>query len=297
MTADLSKLLRAQNFNSAAEADAFVQRLLNETGGELPPPAVEETPLEQAQDLMYTAWDLDDPEERVTIAELALGRSADCADALSLLGDEKAASHVEARVYFEAAVHAGRRALGEKAFEEDVGHFWGIMETRPYMRARLHLAHTEWALGNRDAAIGHLQDMLRLNPGDNQGIRFALLGMSVEARDRDAVENILDAYPDEDNCDWLYDKALWLIARGASQQEVALAIDDAIEENPFAPQFILGRKALPREAPQYVEWRSEGEAGAYAMEARRRWVSTIDALEHLRRGLARRRKSRGKDSR
>jgi hypothetical protein len=30
-------------------------------------------------------------------------------------------------------VAAGERSLGPKAFEEDAGHFWGILETRPYM--------------------------------------------------------------------------------------------------------------------------------------------------------------------
>lgn len=36
------------------------------------------------------------------------------------------------------------------------GHFWGILETRFYMRARAGLAEALWELGERDAAIlGH----------------------------------------------------------------------------------------------------------------------------------------------
>jgi Tetratricopeptide repeat len=40
------------------------------------------------------------------------------------------------------------------------------------MRARAGLAATLDALGDVEAAIGHYRDMLRLNPGDNQGIRY-----------------------------------------------------------------------------------------------------------------------------
>ncbi len=65
--------------------------------------------------------------------------------------------------------------LGPEFFEENVGHFWGIVETRPYMRARLGLAFTLWGTGERDAAIEQAQDMLRLNPGDNQGVRYPLM--------------------------------------------------------------------------------------------------------------------------
>ena len=71
---------------------------------------------------------------------------------------------------------AGERALGAQAFEEDVGHFWGLLETRPYMRARAGLAASLWTAGDEVEAVEHYQDMLRLNPGDNQGHRYVLLG-------------------------------------------------------------------------------------------------------------------------
>ena len=44
------------------------------------------------------------------------------------------------------------------------------------MRARLGLAQALWAMGDQQAAIEHLHDMLRLNPGDNQGVGPQKLG-------------------------------------------------------------------------------------------------------------------------
>jgi len=51
-------------------------------------------------------------------------------------------------------MEVGRRALGGKIFEES-GHFWGMLETRPYMRARAGLMRCLWEEGKHDKAIGH----------------------------------------------------------------------------------------------------------------------------------------------
>ena len=93
-----------------------------------------ETPLGQAQDLMYKAFEIADIQERIKLAKRAIELSPDCADAYVVLA-ENAAHRKEALEFYEKGVAAGERALGPKAFQEDVGHFWGLLETRPYMRA------------------------------------------------------------------------------------------------------------------------------------------------------------------
>ena len=144
-----------------------------------------ETPLDKAQELMYQAFGTPDPEEQVKLAKQAIDLSPDCADAYVLLA-EHTKSRKEALDLFEKGVAAGERALGPKAFQEDVGHFWSLLETRPYMRAREGLASKLWTMGRRDEAIKHLQDMLRLNPGDNQGVRYTLAGwLLAEGRDEE----------------------------------------------------------------------------------------------------------------
>jgi hypothetical protein len=61
------------------------------------------------------------------------------------------------------------------AFETSVGHFWGIVSTRDYMRARFALAGEHLLLlGTLDGvreALEHMRDMLRLCRGDNLGLR------------------------------------------------------------------------------------------------------------------------------
>ena len=124
----------------------------------------------QAQDLMYEAFEARG-RHRAALARQALTISPDCADAYLLLAEETASSAEDARELLEQGVAAGERALGPEPFA-DVGHFWGILETRPYMRARAALAETLWALGRREEAVEHHRDLLRLNPNDNQGLRY-----------------------------------------------------------------------------------------------------------------------------
>lgn len=153
------------------------------------------TPLEQAQDLMYDAWEAPSSRERVRLARKALTISQDCADAYVLLAEETARTPEEAAALYARGIAAGERALGPETFEQDVGYFWGLLETRPYMRARLGLAQALWAMGNRQGAVEHLRDMLRLNPGDNQGVRYVLLHWLLEIDAPDQVEALLAAYP------------------------------------------------------------------------------------------------------
>jgi hypothetical protein len=134
--------------------EAVMQQLVAGLQGQ----ADQDTPLGKAQGLMYRAFEEADEQRRVRLAKDALAICPDCADAYVLLA-EHSRSRKEALRLYEQGVAAGERALGVEAFERDVRHFWGVLETRPYMRARQGLAHALWTAGRRDEAVQHLQDM------------------------------------------------------------------------------------------------------------------------------------------
>ena len=123
--------------------------------------------LDQAQDLIYDAWEAPTRQRAVALAQKALMVSQDCADAYVLLAEKTAESVEEAIELYRKGVEAGERALGKRAFKKAVGHFWGLLETRPYMRARAGLAQCLWEAGRREEAVENYWDMLRLNPNDN----------------------------------------------------------------------------------------------------------------------------------
>jgi len=136
--------------------------------------------VDEAQEIMYDAWEAPTRQRAVALAKKALEVSPDCADAYNLLAEETAKSLEEVLDLYRKGVEAGERALGKKTFKEDVGHFWGLLETRPYMRARAGLAQSLWEAGQREEAVEHYWDLLRLNPNDNQGIRDLLMPCLIE---------------------------------------------------------------------------------------------------------------------
>jgi tetratricopeptide (TPR) repeat protein len=279
---DTGKLLSEHEFASVDEANEFLQDMLAQGG--LLPTSNAHTPLEQAQELMYEAWD-SFGKRRAQLARRALVISKDCADAYVLLAEETARSLNEAKDLYEQGVRAGEHALGSRV-EEYVGHFWGIMETRPYMRARAGLAQCLWALGERQQAIEHYTDMLRLNPNDNQGIRYILANCLLEEGSDDALRKLLRRYEDDPAATWLYSRALWVFRREGENEKANACLEEALERNRFVPSYLLGKKRLPKRLPEYIGFGDENEAIAYAAEAMKVWQKTEGALEWLRINLS-----------
>jgi len=281
MMADIGRLLESQEFEDIDEVNAFLQQVM--ATGEPIPAAAPRTPLEEAQELMYEAFEASSGKQRIKLAKKALTISEDCADAYVLLAEESAGSLEEARDLYTAGVEAGKRALGKGMFAEAEGHFWGVVETRPYMRARAGLANCLWQLGQHQVAIEHYEEMLRLNPGDNQGIRYLLLtAYLAEAMDTKA-ERLLGEYEDEASATWLFNRALLLYRQEKSGKKARAQLQEALQYNPHVPAYLLGRKRLPKYLPPYVGFGDENEAVYYVAEAGHLWVEQEGALDWLQR--------------
>jgi hypothetical protein len=102
---------------------------------------------------MYQAWEEKNPAKRINLGHHAVALSPNCADVYVLLAEEEADTLGRALEYYQEVVEAGKRALGETFFEENEGYFWGLLETRPYMRARAGLAYILWDIGKREEAL------------------------------------------------------------------------------------------------------------------------------------------------
>lgn len=237
--------------------------------------------VDEAQDIMYDAWEAPNRKQRIALAKKALETSPDCADAYVLLAEETAASLEEAIDLYRKGVEAGERALGKKAFKEDVGYFWGLLETRPYMRACAGLAGCLWEARRREEAVEHYQEMLRLNPKDNQGIRDLLMPCLIELnRDRDA-EKLFMQYEDDCMATWLYSRALLDFRKQGDSPGARKSLEAALEENKHVPAYLLGRKRMPRTLPSYYGFGDENEAIFYVEGNKAAWETTPGAMEWI----------------
>jgi tetratricopeptide (TPR) repeat protein len=236
----------------------------------------------EAQDVMYDAWERTSRGARVALAHKALAISPLCADAYVLLAEEEAKSATEALAYYRKGVEAGEQALGPKGFKQCAGHFWGFLETRPYMRARAGLAATLNALGEVDVAIGHCRDMLRLNPGDNQGIRYVLAACLMKRGDTEALKRLLEQYDEDGSAPWLYTQALVAFRGNAAINKEAVELaKKACNANRHVPAVLAGTKKTKPSTNGYVTMGGEDEAAHYFEEWGFDWLTTLGAIDWL----------------
>lgn len=240
-----------------------------------------DTNLEAAQEVMYDAWDAPTKQKRVALARKALRISSLCADAYVLLAEETATTLTKAINLYDKGVKAGEIALGDEAFQHDVGHFWGLLETRPYMRARCGLAQALWAAGQSDDAIAHYRDMLRLNPNDNQGVRYLLAACLLKIERDDDLNALLQEYDGDGTAAWMFTQALACYRRCGDTERSRSLVADALESNAHVPDFLLGKRKLPENAPDYITVGGEDEAATYVLDFGVGWYMTEGAVVWL----------------
>ena len=232
--------------------------------------------LDRAQEKAFEAMEASSRRGRIALAREALAISPLCSDGYLILAQE-AASLDEALPLLRQAVDAGAQVLGEKTFEEDAGDFWGLIETRPYMRARHELALALWEKGQKAEAVGHYGELLRLNPDDNQGNRYLLLDALLELRRDGDAARLLKEYEEDGSAAWAWSAALLSFRREKDCATSRKALAEAHAGNPHVLPYLLGRKALPKSPPDYYSPGEESEAATYMYGAHAAWNGTKDA--------------------
>ena len=230
------------------------------------------------------------PSQRGKLLEAALKANPDCVDAHVMLG-HGADSIEKAIEHYRRGVEAGERSL-KKDWQLYEGHFWGVLVTRPYMRARYEFAICLWAARRHEDAIVQYEDMLRLNPNDNQGVRQPLLAAYLElGRNREAGE-LIDRYDESASAVWEYARLLLSFRADGDSANTRKLLDKAKKVNKFVPKYLLGEKLLPDEMPQYVGCGDENEAVDCVVSLLPAWRNTPGVTAWLRGALGGGKRSR-----
>lgn len=232
-----------------------------------------------AQDLIYKAFEEKSSTKRKKLAEEALSIYSNCADAYVILGEEERDIQKKLSL-FEQGLLAGTRDLGERFFQQNKGHFWGFHESRPYMRAKLKLAMLLLETDETDEAIIHLEELLDLNPNDNQGVRYTLVqayfmeGMYVNA------EDIFEQF-DIDDAHAAFGRLFIHYKNKGITKQLEKFKKRAIEANPNVLPYLLKQKKLPKEQSAFVGFRDESEAISYVLDFGPFWWGEKELLEWL----------------
>ncbi len=231
---------------------------------------------------LYEEGDLDEA-ERVFRAVLA--QMPDHLDALHHLALVLSERNLvdEARDLWEQDVRIGRKAF-PKDFKPGRDRLeWCLLENRPFLRCLHGLALVKYEDGEIEEALKLFQELLSLNPNDNQGVRaMAQEALFKLGRFEDALE-ITKQYPDDIMSDTLYGRALALFKLG-QRQKATLALQEAIEYLPLVGKELLKTKhRLPRTArPDMVTVGGADEAYYYWEQWGQFWEEDTKALEWLR---------------
>jgi len=277
-TAEVQRFVAGSQFESLEQLNGALRERFSGPIDDVPSTAT--TPLERAQDLVYRAFEARG-RRRLQLARKALELSADCADAYIILAEESRGLDA-ARALYEQAVAAGERALGPEVFAKETGKFWDVVETRPYMRARFGLAGALEALDRRDEAIEHYRELLRLNEGDNEGVRYSLLNaLLLAGRDQEAL-TLVEQFGDEPTALWRYGRALAVFRREGDSSAARECLRAALRTNRHVPHFLTDDADAPHATPAAYSIGSIEEAMICDAELGEAWRARPEAIRWLR---------------
>jgi len=277
---DVQKVLEGHEFANDDELNRFLSKLTGTGLEKRLAGQVEKDPARQAQDLAYQAMEAETASQAVGLARKAVALDPDCVDALAVIARETAQSLPEAIALLTQAVEAGERSLGANFFEENKGHFWGILETRPYMRARHELAGLLRSAGRLSESIRHIEAILELNPNDNQGVRDDLLGCYLSTGNLEGARRLLKRYEEDCSAVFGWGRVLERYLSGdikAASQELKRARAD----NRYAEAYLTGKKRVPRRPPDFYSFGDESEAICCAILLADAWKRHPQAIEWL----------------
>jgi hypothetical protein len=127
--------------------------------------------------------------------------------------------------------------------------------------------------------------MLRLNPGDNQGIRYVLVDLLLNMNRVPELEKLLKRYQGEVSSVWLYTKALVAYRKKGDHPSSSRALKFALMQNPHVFDYLSGKKRTPNRLPSYIGIGDDAEAVAYVANHLNYWRQTPGALEWMQKEL------------
>lgn len=277
LMADLGRLIKMQDLKTEEDVRKFMDSLV---GQKIPSFSNEVLNLkEQAIDLVFEAYELTPTEAKENI-EQALQLDRDCIEAYEFLGSLERTPEL-ASVFYEKGISIGRRLFGGKYLEDHKGMFWGLHETRPFMRCLQQYADCLYAMGNVNECNALLEEMIELNPNDNQGVRHQLLLYLIQHNKNEKFLKYSKMFEDDGGTFPLFNNALFTFKTEGETENSNKLLLKALKQNKFVAKKLLSNKPITELADHYSIG-SKDEAEYYASFAKHIWAETEGAKEWLK---------------
>lgn len=302
----IQKAMMAQGIQTPAELEKFLnERIVGKPLDELAEEFADEGPkteLDRAEFLMDGLAEDASPEESLHTAKQALELSPYCVAAWLELAvwEEDPAKALE---FCDHGIEKGRVRFDGLIEALDAGQgIWGWIEARDFMRLLHERATRLEGLGDLEQALEVYQEMLSLNPGDNQGVRGDMLRLLMVFRRLEDARRLLNRFPTDPLPDMAYGRALLCIVetvdrtgykmpeKGAAgkpstpsalAKSLSPAFQDAIKEmkkavkgNPFVPLMMREPQIMGVEIDDMVVFGGPFEAAIYTQKWAAIWYAS-----------------------
>jgi len=172
--------------------------------------------------------------------------------------------------------------ITKQFIKDNTGHFWGLHETRPYMMLRAHRAKIHALHGYTQKAQSELEELLKLNPNDNQANRFLLMNCLIINKQWEKLEALLTDF-DFQELHATASRALSAFVMHGDSKPANEYKKMLQQQNKHFTKILTGQEKLKEQQPPYFSPGSKEEVGVYLDSlGKQAWISVPASLFWLR---------------
>lgn len=245
----------------------------------------------ELDDLVFEAVDLLESDEIVEAKKIlhsvidSFPNHIDAHHYLALCLHRQGERNVAFRTWLHA-VRIGVDCLPQELEMYDIKLEWGWLENRPFLRAYHALAIEFYERGDVKRALSAFNNLLTMNPFDNQGVRVMAIKANFELKRPREIVEICNRFPDDGLAETFYGRLLAVYQLNGDNKRKILK--EAIELLPVIAQEIV--KVYHSEFDSLLYSGSfddeEMEAIEYWQSFGKYWKETKGAIQFVEDGLA-----------
>ncbi|UOQ94465.1 SEC-C domain-containing protein [Halobacillus shinanisalinarum] len=271
-TYELNKKVEQMNFSSTDEINDYMNHHRND-------PFIPSNDKQRAQIKAYEAYESENEEKKRILVDEVLKLDEGNVDGLAL--QAHFTSTIGEKVLFVLkAINSGYRRLGIEQPDTEVA-LWQIVEARPLLRAIEFLAELYEENGEIEQAIESYEDIIELNPNDNQGIRSRLIPLYIQEERYKDVQSLLDMFPDDISVENLFTVSLLMIRLGMDADDIMAQLKMAHFRNESVYLLLTGKESIPEKLPKQFTPGSLEEAVIYVHRNGYLWKPHLHYLESI----------------
>ena len=156
-------------------------------------------------DYLNMAYEADSEEMALKYAQKALNLDPNCLDAEMMISEIAIGDEEELKIKYEQLIAKEEAHLRDEGLliDENIGSFWAIVETRPYMRLRFAYLQLLIDMGKLRLAVKVCEELLELSESDNMGVRYILMSLYAFFEDELSVNRLYKKFGREESTQML----------------------------------------------------------------------------------------------